>query len=121
MENELFNLREELTQARAKLASWEDHWRQAKQVCDAWKHEAEDANNRAALACQERDQMRREQEQVGNYCMYKVTIIMLTQATITNHLHTIAEVNNLDKLPLSTLEKLHVQIKNDLDKLDSVS
>ena len=68
MENELFNLREELTQARAKLASWEDHWRQAKQVCDAWKHEAEDANNRAALACQERDQMRRDQEQVNiNY------------------------------------------------------
>lgn len=67
MENELFNLREELTQARAKLASWEDHWRQAKQVCDAWKHEAEDANNRAALACQERDQMRRDQEQVSIY------------------------------------------------------
>jgi len=70
MENELFNLREELTQARVKLASWEDHWRQAKQVCDAWKHEAEDANNRAALACQERDQLKREQEQVS-CCYYK--------------------------------------------------
>lgn len=70
MENELFNLREELSQARAKLASWEDHWRQAKQVCDAWKHEAEDANNRAALACQERDQMRRDQEQVFYHTIY---------------------------------------------------
>ena len=46
---------------------------------------------------------------------------MLTQAGISYHLHTIAEVDKLDKLPLSTLEKLHIKIKIDLDKLDSVS
>lgn len=43
------------------------------------------------------------------------------QVAISSHLHTIAEITQLDKLPLSTLEKLHVQLKSDLEKLDSVS
>lgn len=47
---------------------------------------------------------------------------MYTQGgVISNHLHTITEVSKLDKLPLSTLEKLHAQIKSDMEKLDSVS
>lgn len=76
-ESEFLNLREELTQARAKLASWEENWRQAKQVCDAWKRETEDANNRAALACQERDQLRRDQEQVSSLIMMQLSVTII--------------------------------------------
>ena len=121
MENELFNLREELKQARAKLATWEDNWRQAKQVCDAWKHEAEDANNRATLACQERDMIRREQEQQVGDVVVKPDVIYNTQTHHSTHLHKLTDASILDKLPLSTLEQLHVQLKSDLEKLDSVS
>ena len=52
---ELAALREELRQTKAHLASWHESWKQAKQACDAWKREAEEANGR----------MRMERESAG--------------------------------------------------------
>ena len=37
------------------------------------------------------------------------------------HLHKLADASTLDKLSLSTLEQLHVQLKSDVDKLEAVS
>ncbi|XP_062508527.1 putative E3 ubiquitin-protein ligase UNKL isoform X2 [Corticium candelabrum] len=39
-EVEIRRLKEELREARGKLAAWEDSWIQAKQACEAWKREA---------------------------------------------------------------------------------
>ena len=45
---ELVRCRAELDSHRAKLAAWEDGLRQARQACEAWKHEAETNKLRAA-------------------------------------------------------------------------
>lgn len=44
---EVHRLNEELMSARAKLASWEECWLQAKQACEAWKKEAEESMKKA--------------------------------------------------------------------------
>ena len=54
---ELAALREELRQTKVHLASWHKSWKQAKQACDAWKREAEEANSRMRM---ERESARRK-------------------------------------------------------------
>lgn len=58
---ELAALREELRQTKAHLASWHESWKQAKQACDAWKREAEEANSRMRM---ERESASRRIEEV---------------------------------------------------------
>ncbi len=58
---ELLLVKEELKQARAHLSSWQDSWKQAKQACDAWKREAEDARHRTD---REKERNVRERDEV---------------------------------------------------------
>ncbi|MGH0132723.1 UNVERIFIED_CONTAM: hypothetical protein FKN15_050291 [Acipenser sinensis] len=47
---ELTRLRHELDEASGALKQWEESWRQARQACDMWKRDAEEANEDAASA-----------------------------------------------------------------------
>lgn len=47
-------LSQDLSAAHVKLASWEQAWTKARQACEAWKKEAEVAENRARKAERER-------------------------------------------------------------------
>ncbi len=59
--------KEELKQTRAHLASWQDSWKQAKQACDAWKREADEARVRAE---KEKERSSKEREEVNNNNSY---------------------------------------------------
>lgn len=50
-------LREELAGNRTKLASWEDKMSQARGACEAWQREVEEANRKANIAEQQRDEV----------------------------------------------------------------
>ncbi len=54
-------LREELRQTKSHLSQWLESWKQAKQACDAWKKEAEEAHSRARV---EREMGSRKAEEV---------------------------------------------------------
>ena len=54
---EVQRLREELRANRAKLASWEEGIAQARTACDAWRREAEEANQKARQAQQEKNEV----------------------------------------------------------------
>ena len=59
---EVAALREELRQTKTHLTSWHESWKQAKQACDAWKREADEANNRTRM---ERESAAQRIEEVG--------------------------------------------------------
>ena len=58
-------LSQELSAAHVKLASWEQGWTKARQACEAWKKEADDAENRARKAEQERLELALKLEKVS--------------------------------------------------------
>ena len=60
-------LSQELSAAHVKLASWEQAWSKARQACEAWKKEADDAEGRARKAEQERLEMSLKLEKVSTY------------------------------------------------------
>ena len=55
-------LREELKQSKTHLAQWHEAWKQAKQACEAWKREAEEAGLRAKM---EKERVVTAMEEVG--------------------------------------------------------
>lgn len=57
-------LSQELSAAHVKLASWEQAWAKAKLACEAWKKEADVAENRARKAEQERLELSLKLEKV---------------------------------------------------------
>ena len=61
---EVAALREELRQTKTHLTSWHESWKQAKQACDAWKREADEANNRTRM---ERESAAQRIEEVGGW------------------------------------------------------
>ena len=60
-DKETMALREELRQTKANLSQWLESWKQAKQACDAWKREAEEANARVRA---EKELANRRREEV---------------------------------------------------------
>lgn len=70
-------LREELKQTKSTLSNLQESWKHAKQVCDAWKVEAEGANTQTQMVERERDSLLRKMEKVNytstthsNLCIY---------------------------------------------------
>ena len=50
-------LSEEVISLRSKLISYEEAWNQAKQTCEAWKHEANEQSEKAKTLERERMQL----------------------------------------------------------------
>lgn len=108
---EIHSLKEEIKQSRAHLSSWQDSWKQAKQACDAWRKEAEEASSRAS---KEKERSAREKEELESQIKQ-----LRDQLYSTKSLRVLAEGVNLLQLPLSELEDLRSKIRRDLDRLDS--
>ena len=58
-------LSQELSAAHGKLLSWEQAWTKAKQACEAWKKEADEAQSRARKVEQERLELSLKLEKVS--------------------------------------------------------
>ena len=57
-------LSQQLSAAHVRLASWDEAWSKARQACEAWKKEADEAESRARKAEQERLEMSLKLEKV---------------------------------------------------------
>ncbi|XP_072028240.1 LOW QUALITY PROTEIN: putative E3 ubiquitin-protein ligase UNKL [Amphiura filiformis] len=111
-------LQEEITNLRSKLHSWEESWNQAKQACDAWKKEATEAGEKSKQA--EKDKQAAIQSKDEALIESRVLKQEIEGLTGGPHLHVLNKVSELEKLPLSQLKNLQVQLKNDLDRLEKV-
>jgi chromosome segregation ATPase len=65
-QSDIDKLSQELSAAHVKLASWEQAWTKARQACEAWKKEADEAQNRARKAEQERLELALKLEKVNH-------------------------------------------------------
>ncbi|XP_042306090.1 RING finger protein unkempt homolog isoform X2 [Sceloporus undulatus] len=113
---ELARLRQELDEANSTIKQWEESWKQAKQACDAWKKEAEEANDRASTATIECE-LAREQREALELQVKKL------QEEI-ERIHTgqdpqfLRALSDLETLSLSTLYNLQKQLRANLERVD---
>ncbi|XP_070596005.1 RING finger protein unkempt homolog isoform X3 [Erythrolamprus reginae] len=113
---ELARLRQELDEANSTIKQWEDSWKQAKQACDAWKKEAEEANDRASTATLECE-LAREQRETLELQVKKLQEEM-------ERIHTgqdpqfLRSFSDLENLSLSTLYNLQKQLRANLERVD---
>ncbi|KAG1657407.1 RING finger protein unkempt [Nymphon striatum] len=99
--SEIQKLREELISNRAKLASWEESMTQARNACEAWKREAEEA--------------RRQRDEA-----LKQVLLLQKEVEPAPFLHKLASEKGLNMLPLNKLKQMQQIMKKDLDTLDKV-
>ncbi|XP_038597940.1 RING finger protein unkempt homolog isoform X2 [Tachyglossus aculeatus] len=85
---ELARLRQELEEANGTIKQWEESWKQAKQACDAWKKEAEEASERASAAgveCEvargQRDALEQQQQLRSNLDKVDKAVFQLRSQT----------------------------------------
>ncbi|XP_060108117.1 RING finger protein unkempt homolog isoform X5 [Heteronotia binoei] len=113
---ELARLRQELDEANSTIKQWEESWKQAKQACDAWKKEAEEANDRASTATMECE-LAREQREALELQVKKLQEEM-------ERIHTgqdpqfLRALSDLETLSLSTLYTLQKQLRANLERVD---
>ncbi|XP_077183918.1 RING finger protein unkempt homolog isoform X5 [Paroedura picta] len=113
---ELARLRQELDEANSTIKQWEESWKQAKQACDAWKKEAEEANDRASTATMECE-LAREQREALELQVKKLQEEM-------ERIHTgqdpqfLRAISDLETLSLSTLYTLQKQLRANLERVD---
>ncbi|XP_058022572.1 RING finger protein unkempt homolog isoform X4 [Ahaetulla prasina] len=113
---ELARLRQELDEANSTIKQWEDSWKQAKQACDAWKKEAEEANDRASTATLECELAREQRETL------ELQIKKLQEEI--ERIHTgqdpqfLRSFSDLENLSLSTLYNLQKQLRANLERVD---
>ncbi|XP_075231656.1 RING finger protein unk isoform X1 [Lycorma delicatula] len=108
---EVQRLREELAGNRSKLASWEERISQARGACEAWQREAEDANRKANIAEQQRD------EAVSQAKALQQEVDLLQGSP---YLHGLRRISELRNLSLATLKSLQAQLRSDLEEIDKV-
>ncbi|XP_078242141.1 RING finger protein unkempt homolog isoform X5 [Pogona vitticeps] len=113
---ELARLRQELDEATNTIKQWEESWKQAKQACDAWKKEAEEANDRASTATLECE-LAREQREALELQVKKLQEEMerIHTGQDPQFLHSLSELENLS---LSTLYSLQKQLRANLERVD---
>uniref|UniRef100_T1J1V5 RING-type E3 ubiquitin transferase n=1 Tax=Strigamia maritima TaxID=126957 RepID=T1J1V5_STRMM len=85
-------LRDELCANRMKFPPWDEGIAQSRNMCEAWKREAEEANRK-----KEMDNLKSSSFLFGMH-----------------------RVSDLDALPLNKLKQLQHQLRNDLDKVDKI-
>lgn len=114
--SEVAILREELKQSQANLIQWHESWKQAKQACDAWKKEADEANAKARLEREDAIRRIEELEQALREAENKMRIVQ-AQGPI----RALAENAELARLPRTNLEQIQQLLKRDLERVDMVS
>ncbi|XP_051036712.1 RING finger protein unkempt homolog isoform X1 [Phodopus roborovskii] len=111
---ELARLRQELDEANGTIKQWEESWKQAKQACDAWKKEAEEAGERANAAGAECELAREQRDAL------ELRVKKLQEEL--ERLHTGPEAlpaaPDLEALSLSTLYSLQKQLRVHLEQVD---
>ncbi|XP_064531915.1 RING finger protein unkempt homolog isoform X9 [Pseudopipra pipra] len=113
---ELARLRQELDEANGTIKQWEESWKQAKQACDAWKKEAEEANDRANTANMECELAREQREAL------ELQVKKLQEEL--ERIHTgqdpqfLRSFSDLETLSLSSLYTLQKQLRANLEKVD---
>ena len=108
-------LREELKRSQANLIQWHESWKQAKQACDAWKKEAEEANTKARL---EREDAIRRIEELELALREAENKMRIVQAQ--GPIRALAENAELARLPRSNLEQIQQLLKRDLERVELV-
>ncbi|XP_077299258.1 RING finger protein unk isoform X2 [Arctopsyche grandis] len=108
---ELNRLREEVQSSRVQQACWDERIAQARGACEAWQRESEEANRKAVLAEQQKedaltrlDSLRQEMEQLQG----------------SPFLRTLHRVSELRGLSLTTLKTLQAQLRSDLEEIEKV-
>lgn len=114
--SEVSMLREELKQSQASLVQWHESWKQAKQACDAWKKEAEEASTKARL---EREDAIRRIEELELALRESDNKMRIVQAQ--GPIRALAENAELARLPMSNLEQIQQLIRRDLERVEAVS
>ncbi|KAM3844904.1 RING finger protein unkempt homolog isoform 2-T2 [Vipera latastei] len=113
---ELARLRQELDEANSTIKQWEDSWKQAKQACDAWKKEAEEANDRASTATLECELAREQRENLE--LQVKKLQEEIEQIHTGQDPQFLRSFSDLDNLSLSILYNLQKQLRANLERVD---
>ncbi|KAL1116016.1 hypothetical protein AAG570_005511 [Ranatra chinensis] len=109
--SEVARLREEVAGNRSKLVSCEEQVSQARGACEAWQREAEEANRKATIAEQQRDEAMNQAKALQKE-------VDLLQGS--PYLHGLRRVSELKTLPLTTLKSIQAQLRSDLEHVDKV-
>ncbi|XP_061472201.1 RING finger protein unkempt homolog isoform X2 [Rhineura floridana] len=113
---ELARLRQELDEANSTIKQWEESWKQAKQACDAWKKEAEEASDRASTATIECELAREQREAL------ELQVKKLQEEV--ERIHTgqdpqfLRSLSDIETFSLSTLYNLQKQLRANLERVD---
>ncbi|MGH0162893.1 UNVERIFIED_CONTAM: hypothetical protein FKN15_049520 [Acipenser sinensis] len=113
---ELTRLRHELDEASRALKQWEESWRQARQACDMWKREAEEANEDAASAGREvavAVKRREVLEQRAQQLQEELKWLQAGKEPQILHCY-----EQLQLLPLPTLYNLQTQLRSGLERVE---
>ena len=113
--SEVSVLREELKHSQANLVQWHESWKQAKQACDAWKKEAEEANAKARL---EREDAIRRIEELELALREAENKMRIVQAQ--GPIRALAENAELTRLPMTNLEQIQQLLRRDLERVEMV-
>uniref|UniRef100_A0A671FFR9 Unk zinc finger n=1 Tax=Rhinolophus ferrumequinum TaxID=59479 RepID=A0A671FFR9_RHIFE len=113
---ELARLRQELDEANGTIKQWEESWKQAKQACDAWKKEAEEAGERASAAGAECELAREQRDEL------ELQVKKLQEELERLHSgpdpQALPAFSDLEALSLSTLYSLQKQLRAHLEQVD---
>ncbi|KAF6098054.1 unk zinc finger [Phyllostomus discolor] len=113
---ELARLQQELDEANGTIKQWEESWKQAKQACDAWKKEAEEAGERASTAGAECELAREQRDAL------EVQVKKLQEELERLHSgpdpQALPAFSDLEALSLSTLYSLQKQLRARLEQVD---
>lgn len=108
---EIQRLQDELSNYRARIASFEDTYAQARHACEAWKKETALATKKAEMAIREKE-----------VAMGKWHALMVEgQQSGGPYLHAVKRVAELKGLPMGVLKTLEWQLKRDLMEVENVS
>ncbi|KAL1494205.1 hypothetical protein ABEB36_009837 [Hypothenemus hampei] len=108
---EMARLRDELTQARLQLNTYEDGLHQARTACEAWQRETEEATRKA------KQLETKLQETLNQYSSLKQECEQLQDGP---HIRKLTKVSELSKLSLGVLKSIHSQIRQDLEEVEKV-
>ena len=108
---EIHRLKDELSTYRARVASFEETYAQARHACEAWKKETALATKKAEMALREKE-----------VAVSKWHALMVEgQQSGGPYLHAVKRVAELKGLPVGVLKTLEWQLKRDLMEVENVS
>ncbi|XP_041077912.1 RING finger protein unkempt homolog isoform X3 [Polyodon spathula] len=113
---ELTRLRHELDEASTALKQWEESWRQARQACDMWKRDVEEANEDAASAGREGAMALKRREVLEQRAQQLHEELQRLQAGKEPQILRCYE--QLQLLPLPTLYNLQTQLRSGLERVE---